>query len=181
MYDNSSIIRLYAYFNEIRTPKIDFFLSRDIKSNSIHILYRMAPNSLNQNKNHLILARTFYRITTKVMGSGSNLSLWEPKMGSRRLKKWNTSCSYCLTSNQLNKDEKIFLAIISPSTIALKYDVLYVYISSTLAAILMTSLLGPVAELRWANWFKLLHMTQSLIWYRSPKIVTKFTRDAHST
>ena len=50
-----------------------------------------------------------------------------------------------------------------------------------MAAILMTSLLGPDAELRWANWFKLLHMTQSLFWYRSPKIVTKFTRDAHST
>ena len=30
-----------------------------------------------------------------------------------------------------------------------------------MAAILMTSLLGPDAELRWANWFKLLHMTQS--------------------
>ena len=35
-----------------------------------------------------------------------------------------------------------------------------------MAAILMTSLLGPGAELRWANWFKLLHMTQSLFWYR---------------
>ena len=54
------------------------------------------------------------------------------------------------------------------------------YIISTMAAILMTSLLGPDAELRWANWFKLLHMTQSLFWYRSPKIVTKFTRDAHT-
>ena len=30
-----------------------------------------------------------------------------------------------------------------------------------MVAILMTSLLGPDAELRWANWFKLLHMTQS--------------------
>ena len=40
-------------------------------------------------------------------------------MDSRRLKKWNTSSSYCLTSNQLNKDEKSFLAINSPSTIAL--------------------------------------------------------------
>ena len=40
-------------------------------------------------------------------------------MDSRRLKKWNTSFSYCLTSNQLNKDEKSFLAINSPSTIAL--------------------------------------------------------------
>ena len=29
-----------------------------------------------------------------------------------------------------------------------------------MAAILMTSLLGPDAELRWANCFKLLHMTQ---------------------
>ena len=59
----------------------------DIKPNSHHILYRMAPNLLNQNKNHLILARTFYRITTKVMGSGSNLSIWEPQMDPRRLKK----------------------------------------------------------------------------------------------
>ena len=42
------------------------------------------------------------------------------------------------------------------------------YISSTMAAILMTSLLGPDAELGWANWFKFLHMTQSLFWYRSP-------------
>ena len=50
-----------------------------------------------------------------------------------------------------------------------------------MVAILMTSLLGPDAELRWANWFKLLHMTQSLFWYRSPKIVKTFTRDAHST
>ena len=41
-------------------------------------------------------------------------------MDSRRLKKkLNTSFSYCLTSNQLNKDEKSFLAINSPSTIAL--------------------------------------------------------------
>ena len=38
-----------------------------------------------------------------------------------------------------------------------------------MVAILMTSLLGPDAELRWANWFKLFHMTQSLFWYRSPK------------
>ena len=41
-------------------------------------------------------------------------------MDSRRLKKkWNTSFSYCLTSSQLNNDEKSFLAINSPSTIAL--------------------------------------------------------------
>ena len=46
-----------------------------------------------------------------------------------------------------------------------------------MAAILMTSLLGPDAELRWANWLKLLQISQSLILYRSPKIVTKFTRD----
>ena len=42
-----------------------------------------------------------------------------------------------------------------------------------MAAILMTSLLGPDVELRWANWFKLLYMTQILFWNRSPKIVTK--------
>ena len=46
-----------------------------------------------------------------------------------------------------------------------------------MAAILMTSLLGPDAELRWANWLKLLQISQSLILYRSPKIVTKFTWD----
>ena len=46
-----------------------------------------------------------------------------------------------------------------------------------MAAILMTSLLGPDAELRGANWLKLLQIPQSLILYRSPKIVTKFTRD----
>ena len=46
-----------------------------------------------------------------------------------------------------------------------------------MAAILMTSLLGPDAELRWANWLKLLQIPQSLIIYRSPKIVTKFTQD----
>ena len=40
-------------------------------------------------------------------------------MDSRRLKKWNKSFSYCLTPNQLNKDEKSFLAINSLSTIAL--------------------------------------------------------------
>ena len=39
-------------------------------------------------------------------------------MDSRRLKKWSTSFSYCLTSNQLNKDEKSFLEINSPSNIA---------------------------------------------------------------
>ena len=50
-----------------------------------------------------------------------------------------------------------------------------------MAAILITTLLGPDAELRWANWSKLLHMNQSVFWYRSPKIVTKFTRDDHST
>ena len=46
-----------------------------------------------------------------------------------------------------------------------------------MAAILMTSLLGPDAELRWANWLKLLQILQILTLYRSPKIVTKFTRD----
>ena len=46
-----------------------------------------------------------------------------------------------------------------------------------MTAILMTSLLGPDAELRWANWLKLFQIPQSLILYRSPKIVMKFTRD----
>ena len=46
-----------------------------------------------------------------------------------------------------------------------------------MVAILMTSLLGPDAELRWANWLKLLQIPQSSILCRSPKIVTKFTRD----
>ena len=40
-------------------------------------------------------------------------------MDSRRLKKRNTSFSYCLASDQLNKCEKSFLAINSPSAIAL--------------------------------------------------------------
>ena len=40
-------------------------------------------------------------------------------MDSRRLKNMEHIFLYCLTSNQLNKDEKIFLAIDSPSTIAL--------------------------------------------------------------
>ena len=40
-------------------------------------------------------------------------------MDSRRLKKWDTSFLFFLSSNQLNKDEKSFLAINSPSTIAL--------------------------------------------------------------
>ena len=40
-------------------------------------------------------------------------------MDSRRLLKWNTSFSYCLTSNQLNEDEKSFLAVNFPSTFAL--------------------------------------------------------------
>ena len=40
-------------------------------------------------------------------------------MDPRRLKKNGTSFSYCLTSNQLDKDEKSFLAINYPSTIAL--------------------------------------------------------------
>ena len=93
-------------------------------------------------------------------------------MESRRLKKMEHIFFVLLTSNQLNKDEKLFLAILFSLNYCFKYDVLYVYISSTMAAILMTSLLGPDAKLRWANWFKLLHMTQSLFWYRSPKIVT---------
>ena len=40
-------------------------------------------------------------------------------MDSRRLQNWNISFSYCLTSNQFNKDEKSFLVMHSPSTIAL--------------------------------------------------------------
>ena len=79
-------------------------------------------------------------------------------MDSRLLKKWNPSFSYCLTSNQLDKDEKSFLAINSPSTISLN-TMSYMCISRTMTAILMTSLLGPEAKLRWANLFKLLHMT----------------------
>ena len=46
-----------------------------------------------------------------------------------------------------------------------------------MATILMTSLLGSLAEFRWANWLKLLQIPLSLILYRSPKIVTKYTRD----
>ena len=80
-------------------------------------------------------------------------------MESRRLKKMEHIFFVLLTSNQLNKDEKLFLAILFSLNYCFKYDVLYVYISSTMAAILMTSLLGPDAKLRWANWFKLLHMT----------------------
>ena len=38
------------------------------------------------------------------------------------------------------------------------------------------SLFTPEADLRCVNWIKLLLMPQSLIWYKSPKIVTKFTR-----
>ena len=40
-------------------------------------------------------------------------------MDSRRLKKMEPPFSYRLTPNQLNKDENSFLAINSPSTIAL--------------------------------------------------------------
>ena len=54
---------------------------------------------------------------------------------------------------------------------------MHTHYNCAMAAILMTSLLGPDAELRWANWLKLLQIPQSLILYRSPKIVTKFTRD----
>ena len=39
---------------------------------------------------------------------------------------------------------------------------IYMCISSTKAATLMTSLFGPDAELRCVNWFNLLHMPQSL-------------------
>ena len=33
------------------------------------------------------------------------------------------------------------------------------------------------AELRWVNWLKLLQIPKRLILYKSPKIVTKLTRD----
>ena len=137
--------------------------------------------SVIQNKNHLILARTFYRTTTKVMGSGSNLSIWEPQMDSRSLKKMGHIFFVLFDVQSVKLSPKFISSNNFSLNYCFKYDVLYVYISSTMAAILMTSLLGPDAELRWANWLKWLHMTQSLFWYRSPKIVTKFTRDAHST
>ena len=46
-----------------------------------------------------------------------------------------------------------------------------------MTAILMTSLFTPKADLRYVNRIKLLLMLQSLIWYKSPKIVTEFTGD----
>ena len=69
-------------------------------------------------------------------------------MDSRRLKKLNTSFTYGLTSNQLNKAEKSFFSNKFSLNYCFKYDVLYVYISSTMAAILMTPSLKPDAELR---------------------------------
>ena len=42
------------------------------------------------------------------------------------------------------------------------YAHVYMCISCTLVAILMTSSFGPDAELRWVNFFKLLHMPQTL-------------------
>ena len=50
-------------------------------------------------------------------------------------------------------------------------------INSAMAAILMTSQFTPEADIRCMNWIKLLLMSQSLTWYRSPRIATKFTRD----
>ena len=102
-------------------------------------------------------------------------------MDSRRLKKIEHIFFVLFDVQSVKKRRKIISSNKFSLKYCFKYDVLYVYISSTMAAILMTSLLGPDAELRLANWFKLFHMTQSLFWYRSPKIVTKFTRDAHST
>ena len=60
-------------------------------------------------------------------------------MDSRRLKKMEHLFSYCLTSNQLNKDEKLFLENKFSLNYCYKYDVLYVYIGSTMAAFWMTS------------------------------------------
>ena len=102
-------------------------------------------------------------------------------MDSRRLKKMGHIFFVFFDVQSVKLSPKFISSNNFSLNYCFKYDDLYVYISSTMVAILMTSLLGPDAELRWANWLKWLHMTQSLFWYRSPKIVTKFTRDAHST
>ena len=40
---------------------------------------------------------------------------------------------------------------------------IHTHYNCAMAAILMTSLLGPDAELRWGDWLKLLQIPQSLI------------------
>ena len=81
------------------------------------------------------------------------------------IRKRKTSLSYQRTPNRSNKDKKLIPARNSHITSALNlitYVYMYMCISSTSAAILMTSSFGPDAELRCVNWFKLLHMPQSL-------------------
>ena len=98
-----------------------------------------------------------------VMGSGSILLNRKPKNRSQGSEKRNTSLSYQKTQNRSNKDKKLIPARNSHITSALNL-ITYVYlcISSTYAAILMTLSFDPEAELRCVNWFELLHMPQSL-------------------
>ena len=70
-----------------------------------------------------------------------------------------------MTPNRSNKDKKTITARNSHITNAsnlITYAHVYMCISYTLVAILMTSSFGPDAELRWVNLFKLLHMPQTL-------------------
>ena len=136
------------------------------------------------NKKTLNFSMMSYGITSTIMGSGSILLNQKPKNGFQwSEKKRNTSLSYQKTPNWSNKDKKID----SSKKFSHNYSALNLItyvdmcISSTLAAILMTSSFGPDTDLRCVNWFKLLHMPQNLFWYRSQKIVTKFTRDSKST
>ena len=78
-------------------------------------------------------------------------------------------CKYCV---YLKSGAVLALYILTKTFILPTYFVfskIHTHFKCAMTAILMTSLLGPDAELRWANWLKLLQIPQSLILYRSPK------------
>ena len=120
-------------------------------------------NKQKETKKTLNFSMMSYGITSTVMGSGSNLLNRKPKNRFQGSEKRNMSLSYHKTPNRSNKGKKLIPARNSHITSALNL-ITYIYtcISSTQAAILMTSSFGSNAELRCVNWFKLLHMAQSL-------------------
>ena len=82
---------------------------------------------------------------------------------------------YCVNVVSINNLERHEHLTIKKLWLANTLKYIYIY-AMFIRSILNTSVFTTEADLRCVNWIKLLLMAQSLIWYRSPKIVTKFTR-----
>ena len=117
-----------------------------------------------KNTHTLNFSMMSYGITSTVMGSGSILLNRKPQNGFQGSENPPLHCRIRRHKIYQIRTKKMIPARNSNITSALNlitYVYRYMCISST-SGHLMTSSFGPDAELRCVNWFKLLHMPQSL-------------------